>query len=291
MVEAWEALAKKSEKEENIPVIPASLSPSDIISQTDISDFKLEEAVLTPKIVVTIYGSKGSGKTTLAEGFPGTVAVLSFDRKSVAPKINYYNNDSRIKVFDAVKYYNRDTKLVRESAVKTYAYITFLLKELAKNPPDWVVIDGIEIMQKVAEMVMRQRNNLLPYQGVANLNVWKERNAIIDEIHQLALNTAKKGVIYTTYCDYDEIVEEGSLVTKEKVPRYIDSVMWETDIVLYIESKFDPETKKYNVKIRCDTSKFDNIIKSGSIFDITGKTIRDVLNLDSFFKSEGGNQK
>ena len=161
------------------------------------------------------------------------------------------------------------------------------MSEIAKNPPDWIVIDGIEIFQKIAEMVMRQRNNLLPYQGIANLNLWKERNSIIEELHRLCLNIAKKGVIYTTYSQYDEIIEEGSVVTKDKIPKYIDAVMWETDIVLFIQSKFDRNSNKFFVTLRCDTSKFDNLIKTGSIFDITGKKITDIVDFSKFF---GGGQ-
>ncbi|MEM5866367.1 MAG: hypothetical protein QXG39_00405 [Candidatus Aenigmatarchaeota archaeon] len=256
----------------------------------DFSQFKLEEAELPTKLVITIYGDKGDGKTTFAEGIGGKIVVLSFDRKSTAPKINYHNNDSNIRIFDAVKYWDRDASKVLDSSEKTYQYVCFILDELKKRGeiPDWIIVDGIEIFQKIAEFIMRKRHGLLPYQGIANMNVWKERNSIIDDLHQRCFSLAKKGVIYTTYSDFSEIVEEGSVVTREKVPRYLDTVMWETDIVLYIEKQFDSKSKTARFMLRCDSSKFDNVIKTGTWIDITGKKANEVLNLNSFFKSIGG---
>jgi hypothetical protein len=292
----WEKLAEQSQPQlqtQTAQQTQQQTSEKIEIVETKMPEFKFEEEKhVYPKIVFTIYGDKGVGKTTLSFGFPGKIACLSFDRKSMAPKVNYYKNDSRIKVFDVVKFLNRDTKYVREASEITYNYVLFLLDNLAKlsddEKPDWVVIDGVEIMQKIAEFTMRLRQNLLPYQGVANLNVWKERNALIDAIHQKALDACKLGVIYTTYCEFHEIVEEGTLITKQKVPKYIDSVMWETDIVLYISSNFDIQTKQHRFTLRCDSSKFDDLIKTGSIIDITNKKISDIIDFSKLMTKAGG---
>jgi hypothetical protein len=290
----WEKLSEKSQLQSSQQNLQKPQDKEIKITEIQIPEFKFEEEKqIYPKIVFTIYGDKGVGKTTLSFGFPGKIACLSFDRKSMAPKVNYYKNDPRIKVFDVVKFLNRDSKYVREASEITYNYVMFILDNLSKldekEKPDWVVIDGVEIMQKVAEYTMRLRQNLQPYQGVANLNVWKERNSLIDAIHQKALDACKVGVIYTTYSEFNEIVEEGTLITKQKVPKYIDSVMWETDIVLYIQSSFDMQTKQHKFTLRCDSSKFDDLIKTGSIIDITGKKISDVIDFSKIIKqSEGG---
>lgn len=241
-------------------------------------NFVFKEASLSNKEVITIYGEKGCGKTTFALGFPGTIAALSFDRKTAVIKNNMFNGDSRIKVYDVVEFFERDTDKVLDSAEKTYQYIKFILDNIAKTPPDWILVDGVEILQKIAEFVMRRRENLRPYQGVANQNIWKIRNSIIDEIHHRCVNIAKRGVIYTTYTDKDEIIEEGTILFKKTVPKYIDSVMWETDIVLNIISEFDTKNNKLKVKLKCDTSKIDKRIKTGTLIDITDKKASEVIN-------------
>ena len=51
--------------------------------------------------VYTIYGNKGNGKTFLCYSFPGDIAVLSFDGKSYSIKKHQYDNDERIRVYNA----------------------------------------------------------------------------------------------------------------------------------------------------------------------------------------------
>lgn len=241
--------------------------------------FKFEEAAASGKTVFIVYGEKGVGKTSFSMGFPGNISVLSLDRKGVAAKMNYHNNDSRIKVYDAVKYYERTEDKVLKTAVTTVEYIYFILENIRKSSPDWVIIDGVEILQKIAENYMREKNGLKPYQGVANLNLWKVRNAILDDIHHTAIDITKKGVIYTTYTQLEEIVEEGTLVTKQKVPKYVDTIMWESDIVLFVENKFDAKNKTNKFLLRCLTSKNDKIIPTGKIVDISKKKATEVLQL------------
>lgn len=249
------------------------------IAKPTASKFEFVEANASSKETYCVYGEKGNGKTVLALGFPGKISALSFDRKTMAPKVNFYDNDSRIKIYDAVEYFNRDSALVLDSAMKTYEYVKFLLDNIAeKDKPDWILIDGLEILEKIAEFVMRKRSNLHPYQGIVNMNLWKIRRSILDEVHQRANFIAKRGVIYTVYTTVSEIIEEGTVISKTKVPKYIDTILWETDIVLFVENKFDSKAKKSIITLRCDTSKNDKRIKTGSFFDITDKKATEIIN-------------
>ena len=241
-------------------------------------DFKLDEAEDTSKVIFTIYGEKGEGKTTMALSFPGKIACLSFDRKSSIIKKDTYKNDSRIKVYDMIKYLDEDPNFYTKSALITYKYCQFVLEELAKgkSKPDWIVIDGLEIFSKIGEMVMRYNNNLKPFQGVINRNIWKERQLIMRKIHNRSRDVAIKGVVYTTYTQYDEIVEEGTIKTKAKVPKWTDVILWETDIVIYAYAKQDEKGKKFF--INCVSSKMNDIIKTGHISEITNKKLPIDLN-------------
>ncbi len=267
---------KTEEKKEEVKpagftqVTPSpSEEPKPVIKKRD-TNFRFSETALSGKEVFTVYGEKGAGKTSFALSFPGTIAVLSFDRKSMMVKMNYFGNDPRIKIYDAVEFWDRDTDEKNETAELTYKYVCFILDEIKKNKPDWVVVDGVEIFSKIAECVMRFRHNLTPYQGVVNLNIWKERNDVIAQVHKKAVDACGKGVIYTTYTQTEEMIQEGTIITRVKVPKYIDQVMWETDYVLHIDNLFDVKSKKTQFILRVVSSKNDAKMKTGLMLDITG---------------------
>jgi len=236
-----------------------------------------EESATPVKEVWLIFGDKGTGKTTVAMSFPGETLVLSFDRKSAIIKYNMYNNDKRIHVFDVVKYmdYSSPEKMT-ESATKVFEYINYLLDNYTKkySQPDWVVIDGAQIFQQICEWTMRHRHNLGPFDGIANLNLWKERRMYIRQIHNKALNLAKRGVIYTTYVEKDEVVIKGEVVTRKDTPAWIDVLIYETDYVIYT---YHDETKK-TYHVRVVSSKNDKKIKSGTDIDVTNKKFSEFVN-------------
>jgi hypothetical protein len=238
----------------------------------------LEEEVSRPaKEVWLLFGDKGTGKTTVALSFPGEILVLSFDRKSAIIKHNMYNDDPRIHVFDVVKYMDYSTpEKMTESAEKTFEYINFILDNYTKRypQPDWVVIDGSQIFQQICEWTMRHRHNLGPFDGIANLNLWKERRMYIRQVHNKALNLAKRGVIYTTYVEKDEVIIKGEVVTRKDTPAWIDVLIYETDYVLY--TSHDESKKTYHVRVV--SSKNDKRVKSGAEFDVTNRRFSDFVN-------------
>ena len=235
-----------------------------------------EETAAPAKTVWLIFGDKGSGKTTTAMSFPGHVLVLSFDRKSAIIKLNMYNNDGRIRVFDVVKLMDYSTpEKMLESAERTFEAVLQLLDAYPRvyGKPDWVVIDGAQIMQQVCEWTMRKRHNIGPFDGISNLNLWKERRAYMRDIHNRALNLARCGIIYTTYTEKDRVIIAGETVHEKDVPAWVDVLIYETDFVL--QTMYNPVTKKFEVKVV--TSKLDRLLPTGATYDVTNRRFWEVV--------------
>lgn len=235
------------------------------------SNFSFKQTDNSSSIIVTIYGMKGEGKTAFAlneKYFNGKISCLSFDNKTVQVKKYYYDDTNRIKVYNAIEHYTDDPDTILQSAEKTYQYCLFLLDNIAeKDKPDWILIDGLEIFAQIGEMVMRHRNALKPFSGVPNPNIWKTRKLILRAIHKKAVAGAKKGVIYTTYTDKDEIIEDGNVKTKDKIPKWTDVVLWETDIVVYVYSKTGKMERRFFYDVI--SSKIDSFFQTGKTEDIT----------------------
>ena len=241
-------------------------------SSVKLSDGKFEFEELTQaedKIVLTIVGDKGSGKTSLAFSLPGEIYCLSLDKKSNSIKAGSFNNDSRIHVVDALKYYVEEQDKVIESGAKSYDYMLYCLQQIKeKGGCDWIVVDGLKQFAYLAELAMRKKNNIKAFEGFKNLSLWKQRNLFLRRFHRLAFEIATKGVIYTTYFRLQEITDSKGEVRTEKLPNYTDIIMEETDIVVMANS-----TKVGNKRIylaECDSSKRLDLLQSGKIYDVTG---------------------
>ena len=231
----------------------------EITIKTKPEEFDFSEEIGPGKAVITIYGHKGFGKTAVALSFPGKIAALSFDRKTKAISVGLYpDRDGReIKVWDAKRYYDESSPMNKlMSAEKTFHYIIQLLDKVIRQwEPDWVLIDGTEIMQEICEMVMRYRNNLMPYQGIANRNLWKERRMYMRQIHNLALDVAKKGIIYTLYPkEHDIRIVDGEVMDRQEMPGWIDVVMSETDTVIKVERVWEEGAKRIFVTVESNKS-------------------------------------
>jgi len=228
---------------------------------------EVEEA--SPKTVLVIAGEKGHGKTTLALSMPGNIAVLAYDRKAAPVKFFFYKGDRRIRVFDMLRYYNPTSKNeVLEHAVKSVKYARALLNYLKEeNAVDWIVIDNFDVLTRLCEMTARYYNHLQPFGGTGEVGykLFDERNFYIRTIFQSAFETAKKGVIYTLYLTTQEVVRGGQVVERTRVPKWVDAVLYETDVALVV-SKI-PDERRFLCHVL--TSKNEEEFPTGLTVDVT----------------------
>lgn len=229
--------------------------------------FTLEEASADTQDIITIYGLKGAGKTTMSMllTHPDSITGISFDKKTLRCKNNFYK-DRDIAVYDCSQYLRNSMDEYRDTAVKCYDYTEYVLDQCAVR--DWVLMDGGEIMSKLCEQKMRKEHDLKPFQGFSQLTWWNERNMFLRTLHDLAKNKARKGVIYTIFSQMQEVEDFlGGVKTKE-VPRWMDAATWETDVVLHAFSHIDDRKHSRRFSMEVTSSK---ILKypTGKVFDLT----------------------
>lgn len=260
----------------------ASTVSKSVSSETFDFDFDEAEDRAEKKEIYTVYGHKNDGKTTISYGIPypkDKILVFSFDNKSTRPKDAPYITAGglQIKVINAIKYLDKSSEQkYLETAAVTHAFIISMLQQAKeKFDPDWVMFDGTEVMSGIMELVMRSKNNLKPYQGIANRTLWRERRQYIDDIHMKSVEVANKGLIYTMYSQKDEIIDQdGTVMKKVDIPKWIGSVMEETDIVVHAESKFENNKKMHYARV--EGSKIPDKYPDG-LYNITNKRFRDVV--------------
>jgi hypothetical protein len=85
-------------------------------------------------------------------------------------------------------------------------------------------------------MAMRASANIMPYEGIKNLNLWKMRNDFMNEFDRLATEIAKEGVIYTAYVDLKEVTTaQGE--EKREGPKWAGDIEQKTRIVIKTEGE------------------------------------------------------
>ena len=222
------------------------------------------------KEVVVVYGEKGKGKTFFGLSFPGRLAVLSFDGKSY-PIYKKYFRGRDIKIWDVME---QEDSLSPERYVQSNVNIyndihNKVMSEVVAYKPDFVIIDGLEIMQRVCENVMRANNNLRAFQGIAARYLWRERRLYMRYIYLASKNASNKGVIYTTYTIQKEIIMDGEVKSRTDAPRWLDAVLYDTDTVIKVDTAGD--TKNFVFTATVESSK--TIFRTGETHDVSNKGV------------------
>ncbi len=249
-----------------------SILPSDPVPVLPSEDFSNMSFDFTPdegqgKIIFTIHGLKGASKTYGAflittgrvGGFhSGKTLAISFDKKTKTTKDQWFPTDN-IVVHDGKKYYKKDPKERTRSGNMSYYYLQRLMEnEMKIGQPDWIIMDGFTELAEILEMSMRYINGLKATQGFSNRNIWKDRGAMIQQIHDVAVRTAKVGVIYTTYSDKDDFIVDGRIELSSVIPKYVDVVMRETDVVIRTTKARTGNKDLFYLKV--DSTKFKNYL-------------------------------
>ena len=231
------------------------------------SEYDFSPAKPGSSYVFMIYGMKGESKTTTAFSWPGTHACLSFDYKSTEIHDTMYKADDRIVVYDAVRYmdYSSPDNWLKSSVTNAKYLYELLDKVIRPNPPDWIVIDGLEEYTRMAEMIMRERNGLSMTQGV-EWQFWKERRLYLKQIHVKCQSIARKGIIYTTYPGEKQTIKDGKLVETKDVPKWVDIVQEQTDVLIKVEARKTMDGRRFFAIV--ESSKYAPIA-TGIEIDIT----------------------
>lgn len=278
-------LEKTTEDKNPTPSKPKTptVLPSKSIPLTNVMDEEEEELIVSPegdvnKEVFAIAGEKGVGKTYTAFSFPGKKGCIALDNKAIVVKKNDYANDEDIIVYSGTKYYHtRDKDMITKSAATTFVYLNKIIDVLESEVhPDWIIIDNFERLSRIAEFAARFYNKLPPFAGTGQVGwkLWDERNFYLNSIFNRVLDIAKKGVIYTLYMKTeDTLVVDGAVVEKVQHPKWIDSVLYETDTALKVWK--EAGKRKYMVEVL--TSKDDKNIPNGLKFETTDMPLFEAL--------------
>ena len=244
------------------------------IAKIDILTDKAYEEHL--KDTIMIWGSKNSGKTTLAfNTFKGRMYVFSFDRKAIKIKEMFHKGNDDIMIIDAVKYFDPEESQRNSSSMKCINYVDSqlgLIKQLDSNV-DWVMLDAFEVLTKLAEGKMRAVEKIPPFGGVAQRHLWNKRNAYVEKIYFDALSIAKKGVIITSYPKHDrdeDIIRDGDYVRKNSAPAWFGRIKTDVDVVVRTYSEEKGDKVKWLAKV--EASKIPTF-ESGKVYDVTNKGI------------------
>lgn len=258
--------------------------------------YTFKEADKQTAVVLTGYGAKGHGKTSALMGLSGKQYWLSFDGKTKRIQDSRYSGDNNVFVIDAMEYFDESLPRMPASGKETYEYIKWNLQEIAsRGDANWVCLDYFPRMVKAMEMAMRFNNGLTAKAAFSNRSLWDERNAMLFEIHELALKAVKEripgkrhGLVYTTYLGED-ITEkrDGETFHSRKKPRYQGYAEERTDVILYVERLDDViGGPKFTVKVESNKLLSEPpattgiaSIKDGTTLDLTGgKRLRDLVS-------------
>ena len=246
------------------------------------ANFTVEEQMDDDKQIITIFGGKGIGKTTMAMQFPDSIAAISLDRKT--QRIAKQYPDRNIRTFDGRAYFIYDKDNFTKSSSNTLEYLHAILDKLDSNEderPDWILLDAMEYMIMFCEGKMRHDNRIGPFEAFGkNPALWRERNTNFRMWHDHALNVARRGLIYTGYYAFES--GENSVY---KVPKWTDVVQSETDIVIHCVARED-ESEEGGMLHEASviSSKTPLFLKTGAKYDMHENNFK--RDLEEYYKAK-----
>ena len=261
------------------------------------SEIRKEEAAApeiiqtqSKKVVITVFAYKGDSKTYSSFSIPAKndkVLAISFDGMTRIIAEQFFAGQD-ITVYDAIDSVKRPLYplkmnggkvTVEQSTENGSANMMNLLKfayEMPDNTYDFIIADGMNLCEKLAEAVMRY-NHGVKFNAGCEWNWWDERNSIVNGLHSLFLNKAKKGVIYTVYpMNNDTLIEGERVINRSEVPKWAGDLLYQTLILLRMTKRYNKADNKNHYYARVETSKLKKV-PSGVEYDITDKYLRDVL--------------
>jgi len=221
----------------------------------DNEEFDLEKLLqddddpMLSKVVTTVYGAKGSGKTTFvlqsALYLPRdhVILAISFDGQTMPIKqalSRQHGNQvgNRIIVKSGVADYPRVTpKDWQVKSFESVKKVLGLLKKVSQLPekkrPYIVLLDGMEILSKMCEQVMRYKYGLDAFSGFGERTRWHYRTFLMDAVHDHALQATRRHLVYTTYPTIvDKTTKNGEVIDREESPRWLGNMEKKTDTVI-----------------------------------------------------------
>lgn len=249
------------------------------------NDVKVEEPKIyqKEKFVFVVYGKKGEGKTSTAMSLVGnnqTVGCISFDGMSQIIQQNFFP-EMKADFYNAMRYKEITierigNKVIPVASVANACKNSYELFNYMENMKeyDWIIVDGLNILERMVEGLMREAEGKQYSDGIINPMAWRRRNDSINAVFDYALSKARIGVIYTVYTS-DKILKENGIETDIiELPHYVGDVAYKSHVVIRTKVRNDKDGRRYICII--DSSKIKNI-KSGDEIDITNKRLCDFI--------------
>jgi hypothetical protein len=231
------------------------------------------------KLLMLYFGDKGVGKTTtfLLSPPTGKKVVLSFDGRTHIIKNALVDagliKDEDVTIFNILDDFIDSPEQAKETGFLAYEYLIYVLEnEIKDKGYDFIIFDGLDYYNRVAEMRMRFIKKC-PAFGPIDLNFWKLRTSYIMTTHRLAVKYAEKGVIYSAnYDDFNEysFKDKNDEIIEKRAPKYMDLVKKEIDYLVENEMVVLKNKEESLVRATIVSSKNDSFLRTGKVVNLSG---------------------
>lgn len=228
------------------------------------------------KLQFLFYGETGGGKSQQMLGLTAVLPdcrmlVFSFDGQTQGIKDGMFGSSRNIWVIDGMALYNAQPEEFNTSGAESIEFLQFALEEAVKRfHPHIIAFDGLEKLNRLGEGKMRLIHGLKPTQGFKELAFWKDRSLTIDALLRKAADLALLGVAQTVYYD-KQIANEGATDTRDKTPKYIDSIHGRMTFVVEARGTYNPaaKTNAFTAYVQFARANLRDAAVTGTVVDVT----------------------